>query len=142
MKKSDHTFNIQKSDEEWKSELDPQEYHVLIEKGTERAFTGKYNVNKENGIYTCAACGHPIFKSTDKYDSGSGWPSFTEPYNDSAIVVEIDKSLGMIREEVLCANCGGHLGHRFPDGPEDKGGIRYCINSVSMDFEKKDDKPE
>ncbi len=141
MKKSDHNFKIQKTDEEWKSELDPEEYHVLIEKGTERAFTGQYNVHKENGIYTCAACGNPIFKSTDKYDSGSGWPSFTEPYNEEAIVVEMDKSLGMIREEILCANCGGHLGHRFPDGPKDKGGLRYCINSVSLDFEKKEEMP-
>ncbi len=137
MKKSDHHFEIKKTDQEWKAELDDLEYQVLREKGTERAFTGEFNTHKENGVYTCAGCGNPVFKSTHKYDSGSGWPSFTEPYSDEAVIVEIDKSHGMIREEIICAKCGGHLGHKFPDGPKDKGGERYCINSVSMDFEKK-----
>src|SRR5690554_4833742 len=98
----------------------------------------KIPYNKETGIYTCAGCGNPVFKSNTKYDSGSGWPSFTEPFSKDAVKVQPDTSHGMIREEIVCANCGGHLGHRFPDGPRDKGGERYCINSLSMDFNKDD----
>jgi len=130
---------LQKSDEEWKKELTPEQYEVLRQKGTERAGTGKYLHNKETGIYTCAACDNPVFKSTTKYESYSGWPSFTAPYSEDAVKVEIDRSYGMIREEILCSNCGSHLGHRFPDGPQDQGGQRYCINSISMDFKKSEE---
>jgi peptide-methionine (R)-S-oxide reductase len=129
---------LHKSDEEWKKELTPEQYEVLRQKGTERAGTGKYLHNKDTGIYTCAACDNPVFKSTTKYESHSGWPSFTAPYSDNSVKVEIDRSYGMIREEILCANCGSHLGHRFPDGPQDQGGQRYCINSISMDFKKEE----
>ncbi|WP_113924809.1 peptide-methionine (R)-S-oxide reductase MsrB [Cognataquiflexum aquatile] len=130
------SYQISKSENEWKQELDPQAYHVLREKGTERPFTGQYYLNKETGIYECHACGNEIFHSSAKYDSGCGWPSFTEPVRPDAIDVHMDYTHGMIREEILCGKCGGHLGHRFPDGPKDKGGIRYCINSVSMGFKK------
>lgn len=128
----------QKSDEEWKKELTPEQYEVLRKKGTERPGTGKYLRNKDTGIYTCAACNQPVFKSATKYESGSGWPSFTAPYSEDSVKVLMDKSHGMIREEIVCANCGSHLGHRFPDGPQEAGGARYCINSVSMDFKKED----
>jgi len=127
---------FQKSEEEWKKELTPEQYEILRKKGTERAGTGRYLHNKETGIYTCAACDNPVFKSTTKYESYSGWPSFTAPYSDNSVNVLLDKSHGMIREEIVCANCGSHLGHRFPDGPKEQGGERYCINSLSMDFKK------
>ncbi|HLW19755.1 MAG TPA: peptide-methionine (R)-S-oxide reductase MsrB [Cyclobacteriaceae bacterium] len=127
---------FQKSEEEWKKELTPEQYEILRKKGTERAGTGRYLHNKETGIYTCAACDNPVFKSTTKYESYSGWPSFTAPYSDDSVNVLLDKSHGMIREEIVCANCGSHLGHRFPDGPKEQGGERYCINSLSMDFKK------
>ena len=130
---------LHKSEEEWKKELTPEQYEVLRQKGTERAGTGRYLHNKETGIYTCAACDNPVFKSTTKYESHSGWPSFTAPYSDNSVKVEMDRSYGMIREEILCANCGSHLGHRFPDGPQDQGGQRYCINSLSMDFKKEEE---
>lgn len=132
----DPIFPIQKSEEDWQKVLDPNSYHVLREKGTERPFTGQYYLNKETGIYECKACGNEIFHSTAKYDSGCGWPSFTKPVTSEAIVVKMDFSHFMVREEILCSKCGGHLGHRFPDGPQDQGGIRYCINSTSMDFKK------
>ena len=127
---------MQKSEEEWKKELTPEQYEVLRGKGTERAGTGKYLHNKETGIYACAACDQPVFKSTTKYESHSGWPSFTAPFSEDSVKVLLDKSHGMIREEIVCANCGSHLGHKFPDGPRDQGGQRYCINSLSMDFKK------
>lgn len=129
---------LNKSEEEWKKDLTSEQFEVLRRKGTERPGTGKYLENKENGIYTCAACNEPVFKSTTKYESGSGWPSFTAPYSENSIKVILDKSHGMIREEIVCANCGSHLGHKFPDGPKDAGGERYCINSISMDFNKED----
>jgi len=134
----EHSFPVKKADREWKEKLGPETYHVLRQKGTEGPYTGQYNLNKETGIYECAGCGNEIFHSKHKFDSGCGWPSFTEPVNPTAILVEMDRSYGMIREEIICASCGGHLGHRFPDGPKDKGGIRYCINSVSLDFKKDD----
>jgi len=130
---------LHKSEEEWKKELTPEQYEVLRQKGTERAGTGKYLHNQETGIYTCAACDNPVFKSITKYESHSGWPSFTAPYSENSVKVEMDRSYGMIREEILCANCGSHLGHRFPDGPQDQGGQRYCINSISMDFKKEEE---
>ena len=124
-----------KTEAEWKATLTPEQYRVLREKGTERAFTGGYHDTKVRGTYRCGACGMPLFASDTKYDSGSGWPSFTAPVTDDAVRAEKDKSLGMIRTEVLCAACDSHLGHVFPDGPG-PGGQRYCINSMSLDLDE------
>lgn len=126
---------IVKSNEEWKKILTPEEYEILREKGTEPAFTGKYYKNKDTGMYLCAACGAVLFSSETKYDSGSGWPSFYKP--EGNVASERDMSHGMIRTEVHCARCGGHLGHVFEDGP-DPTGLRYCINSASLKFQKKE----
>ena len=123
-----------RSDAEWKKILSPEQYEVLRRKGTERAFTGKYYNSKETGVYRCAGCGNPLFDSETKFDSGSGWPSYYQPVSEDAVDTVEDRSYGMTRTEVLCARCGGHLGHVFPDGPEPTG-RRYCINSVSLDFE-------
>lgn len=128
---------IIKSDEEWKKELTPEEYRILREKGTERAFTGKYWDNHELGTYICAACSTELFESDTKFDSGCGWPSYFEPIDSSRIIYNDDSSFGMKRTEVICAKCGGHLGHVFDDGPEPTG-LRYCINSGSMKFIKKE----
>ncbi len=125
---------IMKSEEEWKEQLTPEQYRVLREKGTERAFTGKYYQNHEDGTYCCAACDNPLFTSKTKFESGSGWPSFYEPI-PGGIESDTDNSYGMTRTEVHCARCGGHLGHVFDDGPKPTG-LRYCINSVSLDFKK------
>lgn len=127
-----------KSEAEWRQELDAERYHVLREKGTERAFTGKYWDLKDEGTYHCAACGEPLFLSDTKYDSGSGWPSFYQPASEDSIGELSDHSHGMIRTEVVCKRCESHLGHVFPDGPQDKTGLRYCINSASLDFKKSD----
>lgn len=123
------------TDKDWKEKLTEEQYRVLREKGTERAFTGKYDIHFENGAYHCAGCGTKLFDSKSKYDSGCGWPAFYKTAAEGAVVEKLDKTFGMIRTEVLCGKCGGHLGHVFPDGPADKGGMRYCINSVSLDFE-------
>ncbi|MEL6391270.1 MAG: peptide-methionine (R)-S-oxide reductase MsrB [Bacteroidota bacterium] len=124
---------IEKTPEEWANILSEKEFYVLRQHGTERSFTGDLLNNKDAGVYTCAACGLPLFSSETKFRSGTGWPSFYEPIHPNYIEEEVDNSYGMRRVEVHCARCGGHQGHVFPDGPEPTG-LRYCINSVSLDF--------
>lgn len=126
---------ITKTEEEWKKQLNPEQYHILREKGTERPFTGKYYLHKDNGLYVCAACGNELFKSDTKFDAGCGWPSFSDVVDRNKVVFTRDTTHGMIRTEITCAKCGGHLGHVFDDGPKPTG-LRYCINSASIEFEK------
>lgn len=124
---------ITKSESDWQSELDEQQFYVLRKEGTERAFTGEYWDNKKKGVYVCAACDLPLFSSETKFKSGTGWPSFYKPLDETHVAQEVDRSLGMLRSEVHCHRCGGHLGHVFDDGPRPTG-LRYCINSVSLAF--------
>jgi peptide-methionine (R)-S-oxide reductase len=131
---AEHRYEVVKSEEEWRRELTPEEFEVLRKKGTERAFTGDLLEVHEDGVYVCAACGQALFASETKFDSGTGWPSFYQPIDEDAVATETDRAWGMRRTEVLCSRCGGHLGHVFDDGPRPTG-LRYCMNSVSMDFE-------
>ena len=128
---------IEKTDEEWRAELSPEQFHILREAGTERAFSGPYVDAKDDGMYRCAACGAELFDADTKFDSGTGWPSFTEPAVAAAVETREDNSLFSRRTEVVCRRCGGHLGHVFEDGPRDKGGLRYCINGCALELDKR-----
>ena len=132
------TEQVSISDSAWQKLLTPEQYHVARQKGTERPWTSAFENNNEVGTYYCAACGNALFRSDTKFESGCGWPSFYEALDKTKIIEKLDKSHGMMRMEIMCAKCGGHLGHVFNDGPQDKTGLRYCVNSVSLDFKKKD----
>lgn len=133
-------FEVNKTEEEWKQVLTPEEFKILRKKGTEPAFTGDYHDSKKKGLYVCAACENELYHSDEKYDSGTGWPSFWAPVSEKKIVTKPDNSLFMRRTEVLCARCGGHLGHVFDDGPQPTG-LRHCINSIALDFQEGKENP-
>jgi peptide-methionine (R)-S-oxide reductase len=132
------TQRVQKSEQEWREELSPERFHIMREQGTEPPFTGAYTYEKSDGMYRCGACGAELFSSDSKFDSGTGWPSFTEPAVAENVELRTDHSHGMVRTEVVCANCGGHLGHVFDDGPGPDG-KRFCINSCALDLDKRAD---
>jgi peptide-methionine (R)-S-oxide reductase len=132
------TDTIEKTDDEWRKLLSPEQYHVLRQKGTERAFTGAYWKTKDPGTYLCAACGNELFSSDTKYESGSGWPSFYAPLGEDKVATETDHSHGMVRTEAMCGRCGSHLGHVFEDGPNPTG-LRFCMNSASLKLKPKED---
>ena len=132
---STREYPVQKTDEQWRQELTPEEYQVLRRAGTERPFTGEYNDTKTTGVYSCRACGQELFRSDTKFDSHCGWPSFYAPKDDDAVELIEDRTLGMARTEVRCANCGSHLGHVFEDAPQTPTGDRFCMNSVSLRLE-------
>jgi peptide-methionine (R)-S-oxide reductase len=129
---------IPTTDDEWRAKLTPEQYHVLRQAGTERAFSGEYVDTEDDGMYRCAGCGNVVFDSNTKYHSGSGWPSFTEAVSPDAVELHEDRSYGMLRTEVKCARCGSHLGHVFDDGPPEAGGQRFCMNSLSLDLDTRD----
>lgn len=131
-------FEVKKTEQEWQKMLSPQQYYVLRQKGTERPGTGEYNLHFEEGVYTCAGCGTPLFDSDSKFDAHCGWPSFDKALDKNTVKEVLDTSHGMVRTEIVCAKCGGHLGHVFNDGPTETG-MRYCINSVSLGFNKEED---
>jgi peptide-methionine (R)-S-oxide reductase len=130
--------DMAQTESEWREKLTPEQYQVLRQGGTERAFTGKYWDSKAKGVYRCAGCGEELFSSDTKFESHSGWPSFFQPLGDSAVEEDVDRSYGMVRTEIKCANCGGHLGHVFDDGPNPTG-LRYCVNSASLDLDEAKD---
>ena len=135
---SDGDYKIAKTDEEWRQELTPEQYQIARQAGTERPFTGKYHDSKDPGTFHCVCCDTPLFKSGEKFDSGTGWPSFWQPVTEEAVETRTDRAYGMVRNEVVCSKCDAHLGHVFPDGPPPTG-LRYCMNSASLDLKSEDD---
>ena len=141
-KDSNNKDKTQKTDEQWKAELSPEEYEVLRKKGTEAPYTGKYDKFYEDGVYYCAGCGAKLFVSDAKFNSGCGWPAFDKPVDQANVTETLDTSLNRVRTEITCSKCGGHLGHVFEDGPKETTGLRYCINSAALDFEEEKNKED